>query len=670
MIDCQVLLQNNVLTLETGRIRYQYRWNNGRLIGLRIEDVTRGHGWNLAATAPDLDWIAPDAAAAGQLDVTERAATSTTPAYLRAEVITTGGSLALKRVFRLYPDCPAISCDLYLRGRAPELDAQGTLARLQLPGVHWHAKAVQFLDVTDHHNTLVHTEEILPFRYDARMVGNLLFLDEVCRDRGLFILKESPGAQAHLNYPGCDFLVRIGEVRAVGLGLTAADLDPERWTRAYGVVTGVTGDGELGRLQALRDYQTRLRLHAPDRDEMVMMNTWGDRGQDTRLDEAFALAELEAGARLGISHFQLDDGWQSGRSSNSAYEGGSLEGIWDDPAYWRPHPERFPRGLRPVVERGRELGIEVCVWFNPSKDESYAHWAQDAETLIGLYRDYGIRTFKIDGVQVPDKAAEVNLRRMFDAVRVATEDQAVFNLDVTAGRRYGYHYFNEYGNIFLENRYTDWSNYYPHWTLRNLWMLSRYVPAQNLQIEFLNVWRNPGNYALADPLAPANVPFAYAFALTMMAQPLAWFEGTGLPEAAFEIAELVRIYRAHQAAIHAGQIFPIGEEPSGAGWTGFQSVGADEGYVLLLREHNERPEAEIRLHGVAHTRVHFDPVIYTGSVICTGSVIDTGPVSSTTAAPDAGASFDAVVGADGAVHFALPTPHSFALYRYHIPPGG
>ena len=106
-----------------------------------------------------------------------------------------------------------------------------------------------------------------------------------------------------------------------------------------------------------------------------------------------------------------------------------------------------------------------------------------------LYRDHGIRTFKIDGVQVPDKRAETNLRCMFDAVRAATDDQAVFNLDVTAGQRYGYHYFNEYGNVFVENRYTDWSNYYPHWTLRNVWMLSRYVPAQNLQVEFLNVWR-------------------------------------------------------------------------------------------------------------------------------------------------------------------------------------
>ena len=147
-----------------------------------------------------------------------------------------------------------------------------------------------------------------------------------------------------------------------------------------------------------------------------------------------------------------------------------------------------------MAERGRELGIELCVWFNPSKDGSYAHWREDADVLIGLYRAHGIRTFKIDGVEVPDKEADHNLRAMLERVTEATDGEAVFNMDVTAGRRWGYHYGNEYGNIFLENRYTDWSNYYPHWTLRNLWMLSRYVPHQKLQIEFLNRWRNADRY--------------------------------------------------------------------------------------------------------------------------------------------------------------------------------
>jgi hypothetical protein len=403
----------------------------------------------------------------------------------------------------------------------------------------------------------------------------------------------------------------------------------------------VTGPDELSRLLSLRDYQERIRRRLPGRDEMVLMNTWGDRGQDTRIGEGFVLKELEAGARLGISHFQLDDGWQSGQTSNSAFAGGSLERIWDDPAYWRPHPERFPNGLGLVVARSRELGIEPALWFNPSADGSYAHWRQDADTLIGLHRDHGIRTFKIDGVKIPDKKAEVNLRRMFDAVVEATGGEAVFNLDVTAGRRYGYHTFNEYGNIFLENRYTDWRNYYPHWTLRNLWQLCRYVPPQGLQIEFLNRWRNAANYGDDDPLAPARVPFDYCFAIAMVAQPLAWFEGSGLPEEAFSLGEAVRVYREHQAALHGGRILPIGDEPSGTGWTGFQSIGPDGGYVIVFRERTDEAERTIPLWDAKGRRLRFERVCGQGK------------------------DFDAREDGAGVV-FRLPEPFSYSLYRYGV----
>ena len=76
------------------------------------------------------------------------------------------------------------------------------------------------------------------------------------------------------------------------------------------------------------------------------------------------------------------------------------------------------------------------------------------------------------------------------------------------------------GNIFLENRYTDWQNYYPYWTLRNLWMLSKYVPAEKLQIEFLNKWRNTDKYK-GEVFAPENYSFEYLFATTLAGQPLA-----------------------------------------------------------------------------------------------------------------------------------------------------
>jgi hypothetical protein len=317
--------------------------------------------------------------------------------------------------------------------------------------------------------------------------------------------------------------------------------------------------------------------------------------------------------------------------------------MWERDGFWHVHPDRFPRGLAPVVDKARQLGIQIGLWFQPSRDNSYENWQKDAGVLIDMYRTYGIRTFKIDGVDILDKRGETNFRAMLDAVMQATGYDTVFNLDITAGHRFGFHYFGEYGNLFLENRYTDMASYYPHWTLRNLWQLARYAPPQALQIEFLNKWRNVPKYGADDPLAPAGVPFDYCFAVTMMAQPLAWFEASHLPEEAYALAPLIATYRRHQERIHAGQIFPIGEEPAGVGWTGFQSILDDgHGYVLVFRELNDRPTARLRLWNLAGRRLQLTHALGHGRSITTA------------------------VDSEGGLEFGLPAPLSYALYEYSV----
>ncbi len=646
---CSAKLEDDILILENNLICRRYQWNQGNLISLSLEDKQKHFTWDLENTLPDISFPGVDQDAAnGHLDVTESAATEMEPAYLKVNVTMTLGELEIKRSFRIYPDCPAIACDYYLRGKVTPVERNSISAEKQfaviervcLPGKHWRLTPVEFFDRTDVTNTLVQTSPILAYNQPAHLTGNILFADDMLQDRGIFILKEAPCGYAHLAYPGYDFTCRIGEIRTVGLGLDPKYLDEKNWVRYYGYVTGVTSGGELGRLSALRTYQEKIRIHKPGRDELIMMNTWGDRAQDAKVSEAFALDELDAGAKLGITHFCLDDGWQTGRSGASVY-GGSLDNIWDNSDYWKLKPDKFPHGLAPVVKRGKELGIEVCLWFNPSRDESYAHWESDADIMIDFYRNDGIRTFKIDGVDLPDKQAEINLRKMFHKVINATHQNAVFELDVTGvWKRFGYHYFNEYGNIFLENRYTDFGRYYPHWTLRNLWMLSRYLPPQNMQIEFLNKWRNEDKYLPDDPFAPYNIPFDYIFAITMMAQPLAWFEGTGLPEEAFEIAPLVKTYKEYWGDIHAGQIFPIGDEPSGRSWTGFQSIQGEEGYFLIFREYNNETQAALSTWIAAGQTVNCQAILGQGE------------------------DFIAKADEEGRIVFTLPGQNNFALYRY------
>lgn len=666
LAQCKATLVNNVLVLENGLMSRTYDWNNGALKSKSISDKKTHYTWDLNSRLPDAILPGTGRPENGKLLVREMPANSISPACLEAEITVMMGTIEVKRIFRIFPDCPAISCTFYLRGsvsarwsaaainsgdlrniETAAAAAEGkpittTMEQLTVPGKHWRLRSVQFYDVTDRNNTLVQTYDRFLYRNDVQFVGNLLFADEVFSDHGLFILKEAPTSTVQLSSPGFDFIGHFNSIQAVGMGVVPEDLDTEKWTRCYGFVTGVTSGGELGRLSALRTYQQQVRKHEASRDDMILMNTWGDRNQDKHIGETFTLREIEAAHRLGITHFQIDDGWQTGRSANSAIAKGTLTDIWKNPDYWKPDPVKFPKGLSPVVAMGKKLGMQVCLWFNPSKDSSYAHWADDAKTLLDLYEKEGIRTFKIDGVQVDSKAGDVNLRKMFDTVMKATNNQVVFNLDATAGKRYGYHYFNEYGNIFLENRYTDWGSYYPHATLRNLWMLSRYVPAQNLQIEFLNNFRNADKYPQDDLLAPSKVSFEYEFALTMMAQPLAWMEATGLPEQAFATAPVIKKYQSIQSDIHAGQIFPIGNEPSGMAWTGFQSIHGKKGYILVIRELNQQKDGALKTWLGAKQKVQLKAVLGSGKDMLT------------------------TTDADGNISFHLDKPNSYALYQYQI----
>jgi len=133
------------------------------------------------------------------------------------------------------------------------------------------------------------------------------------------------------------------------------------------------------------------------------------------------------------------------------------------------------------------------------------------------------------------------------------------------------------------------------------------------------------------------------FAITMMAQPLAWFEATGLPAEAFQTGKLIQTYQTVQTHLHGGQIFPIGDEPNGKGWTGFQSIITDkDGFLLIFREDTPNSQQAIRTWFSADQRVRLQPVAGSGKGI------------------------ESIVTVDGRLSVTLPAPNSFGLYRYTV----
>lgn len=663
--ECYARLDGDTLRLGNDRIERVALWNNGHIKTARITDKASGRTWTMAALQPDFA-VNRAEPSGGSLTTRTVAADGIRPERLEATVSYSLGALKVERVYRIYPGVAAIAVDTYLSGRldgslaaAAEAGAAdrsniesteamkvkpvtAVLDRINPGGNHWHGRAVEFRDITDWNNNLVDERDFISYRKTGYR-GNVLLLSDGLRPGGFVLLKEAPCSGVQLAYKNADFIADFGSFAVTGLGLTDADVVPDSLTRAYSSVLCTYDGGELEALRALRAYQKQTRILDPARDEMVMMNTWGDRSQDAKVNEAFCMAELDRASRLGISLFQIDDGWQTGKSPNSAVARGSFRDMHRSGDYWKPDTAKYPRGLRPVVEHGRKLGIEVGLWYNPSIQDDFADWSKDADNIIGLYRDYGIRMFKIDGLTVASKRAERNLRSLFDRVLEGTGGAVMFNLDATASRRCGYHFFNEYGNVFLENRYSDWGNYYPYHTLRNVWQLAKYVPAETLQVEFLNKWRNADKYAADDAFAPGAYGFDYIFATSLAGQPLAWMEAANLPEEAFDIKPLVDAYRKVQHEFHSGTVLPVGSEPDGSSWTGFQSlVSPTEGFLLVYRE--DHPSARHNLP----------------TWLPEGATVELEPVLGS------GRRTRVKAGACGAVELKLDSPRSFAMYRYKI----
>ena len=563
--------------------------------------------------------------------------------HLLIELINAYPTLDVKRQIRIYPGSPMIAFDFLVKSKSGKFEftpEEGELLSIYAKGNHWAMNAVEFYDRTDKINTLVKEHKLLSFRYPEKLPGNLLFATDLLNKNTLIIVKEAPCSFVQLQYPGYDFKCLNGNISVCGIGIANNEISTKGWVRSYSVALGISGVNELETLSTLRSYQDKIRRVIPERDEMVMMNTWGDRNQDGSINETFIKNEIDACKKLNITHFQIDDGWQQGRSHNSADSKGSLWDKWGK-ADWQPDSLKFPNGFNVVNEYAKEKGIKLGLWFHPTNENSYATWERDAQIIIGLYKDYGIRYFKIDGVKLPNKLADTNFRKFLDMVSVASNYSVVFNLDLTADNRGGYNYIYEYGNMFLENRYTDWGNYYPFWTLRNVWMLSKYIPTHKLQVEFLNPERNADKYPKGDVYAPSHIPFDFQFATTMVAQPLAWFEGSNLSDKSYEIAPLIKQYVAIQAGLHSGQVFPLGDEPSGSSWTGFQSIVDDKsGYILVFRENNEVLQKEVRTYLQANKSFKFQKVLGYGN------------------------DFEQKTGKEGTVNFSIPGINQFVLYKY------
>ena len=125
-----------------------------------------------------------------------------------------------------------------------------------------------------------------------------------------------------------------------------------------------SGTGLNGASQAFHRY-ARTSPTSPTTPRPVTLNTW--EAIYFNHDEAVVRRLADRAAAVGIERFVLDDGWFHGRRNDRA----GLGDWWVDPAVW-------PRGLGPIIEHVRSLGMEFGLWFepemvNPDSDLYRAH---------------------------------------------------------------------------------------------------------------------------------------------------------------------------------------------------------------------------------------------------------------------------------------------------------
>jgi alpha-galactosidase len=348
------------------------------------------------------------------------------------------------------------------------------------------------------------------------------------------------------------------------------------------------------------------------------------------------LAEIEEMRKIGGDFLYFSDGWQKGAAMTPLSKE-RYTGQWGKPGYWETDRDKFPDGLGPVVRKADGYGMKKGIWFCPDKTDEYENYEKDIDVLLNLYREYGFDKVKFDAITFRTKRAEKRIKKVMEALVEESEGKAFVEIDITAGIRTDYFDAMQYGFLFLENRYTDFRRYYPHCTLRNLWMLSHYVDPRRLRIELLNNERNSHLYE-NDPLAPDKYKADFLYVGTIFANPLFWFEVTGLSDSYKKLLkETVELCRPVRKELARSFVYPIGEEPDGFTICGFISVNGDCGYAAFFRCAGEEEAID--------TEVPLVQGEYLFELM-------------------AGSGSDFKTEVNGKMQIGVPEKHSFGLYRY------
>ncbi len=592
--------ERNQLVVSTGVIERRWQWTGKGLATVGLKDLRSNREWATVEPTRECDWSHPisnpeeDAVLEG-LVAKESTDDGFTSPHLSVTV-TVGypaNGLTMKYVIWVYPDAPGIRTQLLLRGEPSVTFTGSKVDHIPVSTKGLQRRAIGYYNDTQNR----HTPETPLLREEVVTDPTVDWASILCLEDargGIATVKESHKCVNQTGVYTGDFSIDDDGLSNTGMGLESKHLRKDRYRACWATWVIVYGSGTSRRELALKEFARQRFPLKLSRDMYVKADTWGsgDNGRECRDKgvESEVLKEIDSVGDLGLDGMQIDDGWQQSKKAGGWKPDGGIG--------WRPHPETYPEGWKRVRGRAKEKGIKLGLWA-PAESISL-------DDMKWNYDQAGFWTWKLDFANLSTPG---RIEKTISKVRnfiLYTDHNAEVAWDVTEiSPRYGYFWALEYGCVWLSNRKPN----YPRSTipkpwlmLRENWELARYVninkfqlPIQNFQMvnrEQSDAYKHSHSYEVALGLIGIPVFFQTTY----------YYKG----EARDEIRDLIARYKKHREGMFTSYVFPIGDEPSNASWSGFQWYHPDRksGYLMIFRElNNEQREKRVTLRFLSDTTI-------------------------------------------------------------------
>ncbi len=438
------------------------------------------------------------------------------------------------------------------------------------------------------------------------------------KGEALSVVKESPKCVNTRHVDTGEFVLHTDGLYVTGLGISPDEYGSSPyWQFDKGLTcwaswTILHSADESHRQLAVKRFDRARYPFLPERDGMVMSNTWGSggawwsdgsEGSPAATNKSRLLREIESCGDLGIDVLQIDNGWfYPPITSREERHKGS----------WEPHPERLPGGWFPIRSAADEAGIGLGLWF------PYHVAKNNPEIIADNVCKGNFRRLKLDfmGLKTVDDVAEFR-EAVPELLRHIDDPDTGINWDVTEGiPRVGYFFARQWGNLFLSNRengpgpmkHGSHIEYAPRLALRDTWQLAHVMNLNQMQITIQDKDATPRDYSNA-----YLYPHSYGLAIALMGIPLFFQETQFLSdEARAELKPVLEKYKEHRLSMWNGYTFPIGKIPDDHSWTGFQSIdeNLEEGYIIVFREiYAEENNKKMQLHFLREEKLKIENVL-------------------------------------------------------------